>query len=108
MKFKVLTCQAGIAAAMLAVAPASHADFLSDLFGSSAKEPAVLPLTTSQILQKEVYSIDGRKVSAWEVVPVSTKRAHAITWSRKKVPALYLEANSMPATWLPKRQSCLG
>ena len=74
MKFKVLTCQAGIAAAMLAVAPASHADFLSDLFGSSAKEPAVLPLTTSQILQKEVYSIDGRKVSAWEVVPVSTKR----------------------------------
>ncbi len=74
MNLKVLTCQASIAAAMLAVAPASHADFLSDLFGSSAKEPAVLPLTTSQILQKEVFSIDGCKVSAWEVAPVATKR----------------------------------
>ena len=63
MKFKVLTCQAGIAAAMLAVAPASHADFLSDLFGSSAKEPAVLPLTTSQILQKKfIRSMDVKSL----------------------------------------------
>lgn len=74
MNLKVLTCQTGIAAALLAIAPVSHADFLSDLFGSSSKEPALLPLTTSQILQKEVFSIDGNKVSAWEVVAVSTKK----------------------------------
>lgn len=97
MKLKVLTCQAGIAAAMLAVAPASHADFLSDIFGSP-KEPAVLPLTTSQILQKKFIRLTVVKSLLGKSYKLLLNAAHATTWFRKKVPALYLEANSMPVT----------
>ncbi len=85
MKFKVLTCQAGIAAAMLAVAPASHADFSFRPFGSSAKEPAVLPLTTSRFFKKKfIRSMDVKSLLG-KLCQSPLSGAHAITWSRKKV-----------------------
>lgn len=99
MNFKVVSCQACMTAALVAFAPVSHADFLSDLFGSASKEPVVLPLSTAQILQDEVYAVDGKKISAWEVKEVKTKRKTSYQFvqvmGKESLPSTQIDAGSV-------------
>ncbi len=69
MNLKLLSAQSAVALSLISFASLSHADFLSDLFGSSNKEPVALNQTTQSIMTSSpIWVIDGKNTSAWSVV----------------------------------------
>ncbi len=83
MKLKTFSLQVALSLASMSIACAANAGFLSDLFGPE-KEPTVLPLTTTQILQNEVWVVDGNKPSAYEVATEKTKKGTRYKFVQKQ------------------------
>ncbi len=66
MKLTKFAISSVAAASLLSVAPLSHADFISDLFSSSSKNPVELNETTVKIFETSpVWLIDGKNTSSW-------------------------------------------
>ncbi len=77
MKLKPYLFQTAAVASLVAFAPVVSANFLTDLMskgGDASKTAKPLTMTTTQILGGRVYAFVDSKESAWEAVPVKSKK----------------------------------
>lgn len=64
-----LSLRTSVALSLVSVCSLSHAGFLDNLFGNTAKEPVVISETTQQIMMNQpVWVVDGKDTSSWTVV----------------------------------------
>lgn len=83
MKITKLTIGSVAAVSLVSVAPLCHADFISDLFSSSSKNPVELSETTVQSLESSpVWLIDGKNSSSWTL----KKKGSSYQFSRTNGP----------------------
>ncbi|MCD8338833.1 MAG: hypothetical protein LUC43_01310 [Burkholderiales bacterium] len=74
MNFKTATIRVAAIAALASLAPVSQANFFTDLFSSNKHEIVPLNISTTNLLEGEVWAFDAGKPSAYTIVSEKTKK----------------------------------